>query len=413
MTAAPKKILVVDDEEALRLVLASELKSSGYDVYAFDLKNDAYDWVIQNKPDLILSDIKAPVMDGFQFLRWLRENPFTKNVPFVFVTGFADLKNAIEAKRLGAADFVSKPYDLVDLLQTIERVLTAEWYENIYPKAASLQESAASGTLKFVEWSKLRELFCRLIGESPERAAVLEEGRQWNIFTVVDNPDGIIAVMFLRPLDIDTISMQDIVYFREMLTDRGLDRGIMMGFFKVDSSLQTFAHFLGIQLVDGTATNNLLGSVVSEKEPGANESLLARMGIRIGRFEDSKPFLGFVSQIKDEIELCIGKLLHFKIPTDNESRDQLTANARLEFMNDYFLRFNEESDGSTVLVPSGLILKTLFKLWREGALKKAALNTDSVSREYLFQLLSHLPSLDCTEDEIRLRPGKRTFTEHQ
>ncbi len=65
-----------------------------------------------------------PRVDGFEVLKFIKEKkPDTK---VIMLTGFADLKNAIESKKLGAEDFVSKPYDLVDLLTTIERVLSAE-----------------------------------------------------------------------------------------------------------------------------------------------------------------------------------------------------------------------------------------------------------------------------------------------
>ncbi len=63
-----------------------------------------------------------PRMNGFEVLKYIKEKHEKTKV--VMLTGFADLKNAIESKKLGADDFVSKPYDLVDLLTTIERVLS-------------------------------------------------------------------------------------------------------------------------------------------------------------------------------------------------------------------------------------------------------------------------------------------------
>jgi YesN/AraC family two-component response regulator len=72
--------------------------------------------------DLVLLDIKMPRMNGFEVLKHIKQNHEKTKV--VMLTGFADLKNAIESKKLGADDFVSKPYDLVDLLTTIERVLS-------------------------------------------------------------------------------------------------------------------------------------------------------------------------------------------------------------------------------------------------------------------------------------------------
>ena len=122
--AEKNSILVVDDEDALRTVLSSELESEGY-VVATAGDGDEAITVLQGKSfDLVLLDIKMPRVDGFEVLRFIKERyPATK---VIMLTGFADLKNAIESKKLGAEYFVSKPYDLVDLLTTIERVLTSE-----------------------------------------------------------------------------------------------------------------------------------------------------------------------------------------------------------------------------------------------------------------------------------------------
>jgi len=115
------KVLVVDDEDALRTVLSSELASEGYDVGTASDGDLALAEVEKGKYDLVLLDIKMPHMNGFEVLKHIKEkHPKTK---VIMLTGFADLKNAIESKKLGAEDFVSKPYDLVDLLTTIERVL--------------------------------------------------------------------------------------------------------------------------------------------------------------------------------------------------------------------------------------------------------------------------------------------------
>jgi len=120
--ADKSRILVVDDEDALRMVLSSELSSSGYDVATASDGDEAIT-VIQNKKfDLVLLDIKMPKVDGFEVLKFVKKNYPAMKV--IMLTGFADLKNAIESKKHGAEDFVSKPYDLVDLLTTIERVLS-------------------------------------------------------------------------------------------------------------------------------------------------------------------------------------------------------------------------------------------------------------------------------------------------
>jgi DNA-binding NtrC family response regulator len=115
-------ILVVDDEEALRNILSGELVSSGYDVSTAGDGEEAMRAIQNKKFHLVLLDIKMPRMDGFEVLRYIKKNH--PAVKVIMLTGFADLKNAIESKKHGAEDFVSKPYDLVDLLTTIERVLS-------------------------------------------------------------------------------------------------------------------------------------------------------------------------------------------------------------------------------------------------------------------------------------------------
>lgn len=119
---AKNRILVVDDEDALRTVLTGELEGEGYQVRSAADGQEAITILTSAEFDLILLDIKMPNVDGFEVLKFVKEkHPSTK---VIMLTGFADLKNAIESKKLGAEDFVSKPYDLVDLLTTVERVLT-------------------------------------------------------------------------------------------------------------------------------------------------------------------------------------------------------------------------------------------------------------------------------------------------
>ncbi len=120
--AEKRRILVVDDEDALRTVLSAELNSEGYDVGTAADGAEALIELQKEKFDLVLLDIKMPNMNGFEVLKVIKEKHLGTKV--IMLTGFADLKNAIESKKLGAEDFVSKPYDLVDLLTTIDRVMS-------------------------------------------------------------------------------------------------------------------------------------------------------------------------------------------------------------------------------------------------------------------------------------------------
>ncbi len=120
------KVLVVDDEEALRFLLASELEAEAFEVQSAGDGDEAIDFVRDKSEqgdrfDVVLLDIKMPRVDGFEVLKYIKGNiPETK---VIMLTAYADVKNAIESLRLGASDFVSKPYDLDDILTSINRAL--------------------------------------------------------------------------------------------------------------------------------------------------------------------------------------------------------------------------------------------------------------------------------------------------
>lgn len=115
------RILVVDDEEALRYLLSSELAAEGYEVETAGDGDEAIESIKQKDYDVVLLDIKMPRVDGFEVLRFIKQNK--PEIKVIMLTAYADVKNAIEALKLGASDFVSKPYDLEDILTSINRAL--------------------------------------------------------------------------------------------------------------------------------------------------------------------------------------------------------------------------------------------------------------------------------------------------
>ena len=118
-----KRILVVDDESSLRVTLSAQLRGQGYNVSSAGDGDIAIEMLRHEYFDLILLDLKMPNVDGYEVLSYVKEkHPATK---VIILTGFADLKNAVDSKGLGADNFVGKPYEFADLLSTIERVLKA------------------------------------------------------------------------------------------------------------------------------------------------------------------------------------------------------------------------------------------------------------------------------------------------
>jgi DNA-binding NtrC family response regulator len=116
-------ILIVDDEANLRKTLAEILRARGYAILEADDGATAVELLREARPDLIFSDWKMPIMGGEEFLQHLHSHPQLANVPVIVITAYGSSHSAIEAVRLGAYDFVTKPFDLDEIVVTAERAL--------------------------------------------------------------------------------------------------------------------------------------------------------------------------------------------------------------------------------------------------------------------------------------------------
>ena len=120
-----EKILIVDDDINLCTILAEELKEVGYESNFLTGGENVSEYIKTNPADLVLLDLKMPGKDGFQVLSEI-ENGKNSNPKVIVLTAYADVKSAIDAAKLGATDFISKPYDFDELLITIRKVLQRE-----------------------------------------------------------------------------------------------------------------------------------------------------------------------------------------------------------------------------------------------------------------------------------------------
>src|SRR5260370_34593407 len=120
-TVEVENILVVDDEEAIREVVSTMLESKGYHCTAVSNGRAAQDQVKRTTPDLVLSDMIMPEMDGIKLLEWLRQ--YDPEVPVIMVTAIHDISTAVEAIRRGAYDYILKPFDKDQLFLGVGRAL--------------------------------------------------------------------------------------------------------------------------------------------------------------------------------------------------------------------------------------------------------------------------------------------------
>ncbi len=121
-------ILIVDDDIKLCTTLSEDLNDLGYITNYVTSVEDALQFLSSSNVDLVLLDLIMPEKDGFYLLRKLKEN--NHNIRTIVLTANVDVQSAIESAKLGADDFLRKPYDFDELIITLRKVLQKEEHEN-------------------------------------------------------------------------------------------------------------------------------------------------------------------------------------------------------------------------------------------------------------------------------------------
>jgi DNA-binding response OmpR family regulator len=119
-----QKILVVDDEPAVRGFIRYSLRGTDFEVTEAASGTDALSMIISSRPDIVLLDIRMPGMDGLEVLRHLRKSSTTKSLPVVFLTGtILDVDELVTALELDPSDFVTKEISSRELVARIRWVM--------------------------------------------------------------------------------------------------------------------------------------------------------------------------------------------------------------------------------------------------------------------------------------------------
>jgi DNA-binding response OmpR family regulator len=137
--AAGKSVLVVEDDEGSRMIITKALERQGFQV---TLAGDGYDGLHRLetlKPDLIISDLMMPRLDGLAFVRALKERGETKEIPVIIVTARSDTRSMVEGIAAGARFYLTKPFLMRDLVQHVLEALGLA-----SPEAGTGQRAASS-----------------------------------------------------------------------------------------------------------------------------------------------------------------------------------------------------------------------------------------------------------------------------
>lgn len=118
-----KKILIIDDDALVLKSIQNLLKRQGYEVIVSNNASDAKQKILVDKFDLVISDIRMPGQDGISLItdmKSLLQQANKPEVPFIFITGYASEEAPIDAVKLGAKDYILKPFDLDELINSVK-----------------------------------------------------------------------------------------------------------------------------------------------------------------------------------------------------------------------------------------------------------------------------------------------------
>jgi len=171
----PMKILVIDDEEINVRMLSMSLKSDGYKTVAAYNGEQGLEIFLQEKPDIVITDIKMPGMDGLEVLRRIKE--LDANAEVIIVTGHGDIDSTITALQRGASDFINKPVRDEAMSIALERAIEKI---QIREQLAEYTEGLENKVKEATEVIRRRAHFQRLLIRS-SNDAILAFDNQWNI----------------------------------------------------------------------------------------------------------------------------------------------------------------------------------------------------------------------------------------
>jgi diguanylate cyclase (GGDEF)-like protein len=123
MQMSNEKILVVEDEAALRRILQVQLEGAGFKVTTAEDGLEGLEKVKQDPPDLVLLDVMMPRMDGSEVCRQLKANFLTSQIPVIMLTALGELRDKVAGLDVGANDYMTKPYALDELLIRMKNIL--------------------------------------------------------------------------------------------------------------------------------------------------------------------------------------------------------------------------------------------------------------------------------------------------
>ncbi len=201
------KVLLVEDDRPLAEIVEYNLTTNGYEVIRCSDGQDALNQVRLKSPDIILLDVMIPVMDGLEVCRRLRSSPETSEIPILILTAKSEEVDQIVGYKVGADDYVTKPFSVRVLMERVKSLLRRN-----QPTNASSATVSRSGIL--IDRLKHRVLIDeRPVDLTPSEFRLLETlirqpGRAFERMELIDSALGSDTVVLDRTIDVHIRSLR-------------------------------------------------------------------------------------------------------------------------------------------------------------------------------------------------------------
>lgn len=134
------KVLAIDDEEEILTIYRMFLRQHGFHVTAVDTAEKMMDYLVFNRPDIILLDVNMPKVNGLLILEMLREEELYKKIPIIMISARRDVQTITKAAKLGCDNFIIKPFKLAELAKRIHIELFSVEFEFVQQSFALMDE---------------------------------------------------------------------------------------------------------------------------------------------------------------------------------------------------------------------------------------------------------------------------------
>src|SRR4030095_7737339 len=180
-----EKILIIDDNESLRYTLTTVLEEAGFHAAAVEDGHKGISEIRNSSYNLVICDMKLPGMDGMQIIGEIKK--VKPELPVLVLTAFGDIKNAVEAMKQGASDYLTKPFNNDEMIMTIRKALEMRYLNQEINLLRKKMEETYRQDMIIGNNPKMKEMFEQLKVVAPTGLTVLIQGESGTGKEVIAN----------------------------------------------------------------------------------------------------------------------------------------------------------------------------------------------------------------------------------